>query len=776
MIAPYCIDSKRRRQLMASQLNGLLEMVPIGTVGAVLSVLLLTNMMQGTSVVQVALIVSAFIFVYQFMALRAYLVARQQETRREASVKIIKRLVLRAGVHGVLWGGMCYLVISSADSTDLFVSGMILGGTLLITSFCYRSVPQASLTFIAVSGIFLALGLFSRPEVISLVHVIGLIVAYYTLVPAMVLQQSKEFFTRCINELNSNEEAEISNALLNRFEETGHDWFWATDENGYLERASDNLRSFLSTVNSAFSDTATSIKLGDFDPDSCGSLSSVLAARQDFEDLGLRIDLEDGKHWVSFSGRTITRNDGSFGGFAGVCADVTKARLAEEKIVEMAIVDGLTGLHNRTSLYKEIDVMVRRLERYATPFTLLFLDLDKFKLVNDSYGHHVGDALLKEASNRIRSVLRDKDVVGRLGGDEFAVLVQETNDPVFVAKLAARIIQIVSEPYEVENETLYIGLSVGIAMAPIHGTQREQLLRNADLALYRAKDDGRGVFRYFEAQMDFEQRERRMLEQEMRQALSDNEFEMKFQPMISTQSGRVACMEALIRWNHSIRGRLSPDEFISIAEQSNLIVDVGRWSIKSACNTALTWPEDVKVAVNISGMHFMRSDIVGDVRQVLEETGITPSRLEVEITESILIDNNGETVTKLNGLRALGVSIAMDDFGTGYSSLGYLTRFKFDRLKIDKSFLMGMEENENRKAIVYAISALGENLNIDITVEGVETREHVEFLKTIHCDQAQGYYYSKPIPVSEVPAFLLRTFSEAISTRSPATIKGNTAA
>ena len=757
------VNASHRRKITAGQIQGLLQMAPLAAFGAVLAMALAVSLLWPTEARNATLAISFAIAFLQYLSLRAYYKSRNILTRVEGNPRIIRAVVVNAALYGSLWGILSVLILGYVAPDGLFISGILLAGILMTTVYCFRTVLQASFAFIGISGVMLAIAFNSRPEFIGVLPSAALIALYFSVVPYIAYLQTRDFISHFRGELKSQDEAEISNALLRQFEETGNEWFWATDSDGYLERASEELKSVLACADERFlnDDFHTSLVL--CDKRETNQLASALETKSDFQDVRVSIDLDGEQHWLAFSGKASARDDNSFSGYIGVCADITKEKLAEEKIVELAMMDGLTNLHNRTSFYTELDAIVRRLERYGTPFSLMFLDLDKFKLVNDSYGHHVGDGLLKEAAKRILKVLRGNDVVGRLGGDEFAIIVEETSDPVFIAKLAARIIQEVSLPYEVEGETLYIGVSVGVALAPVHGTQREQLLRNADLALYRAKDDGRGVFRYFEAQMDFEQRERRMLEQEMRQALTDEEFEMKFQPMISTKTGRVVCMEALIRWNHEIRGLLSPDEFISIAEQSNLIVDVGRWSLLSACRTATSWPENIGVAVNVSALHFMRSDVIGDIADVLKATGLAPSRLEIEITESILIDHNDETVTKLRGLKDLGITIAMDDFGTGYSSLGYLTRFRFDRLKIDKSFLKDMDKEDDRKAIIYAISTLGENLGIEITVEGVETIEHVEFLKTIYCDQAQGFYYSRPISADQVAGFVLKTFSETVS-------------
>ena len=761
------LSMHNRRCVRGAQIQSVIKMAPLGTVGIVLALILFNSIAWKTPAHIMIMVFSGLLMFVQLSALSVYFTNKKTKQRLEASLSTLGKIGISGGLFGTLWGAIGYLAILSATKENLFIVGLLISATLFTTLYCFRTVFMGSISFIVTSGIIIGDAFYMRGELVTWHASLLLLASYFLLVAGISFTQMKDFVKNTVAEIKSSEAAKFSDALLHQFEETSNEWFWAIDHKGRPEKLSDELTRVLEKSGLNLLGMRQQTQSSETDATDVADLNKHLKSSDEFNNVRVLIAIDGEAHWLSFSGRRIIDKQGVFTGYIGVCSDVTRERQNEQKLQELASKDGLTGLMNRVSFYELLDIMVRRLERYGKSFTVIFLDLDRFKLVNDTYGHQAGDALLVEVGVRIKKIIRDHDVIGRLGGDEFAIAIDKGNDPILIAKLCSRIIQAVSEPYFVDGETLYIGVSLGVAMAPVHGTQREQLLRNADLALYRAKEEGRGVFRYFEAQMDFQQRERRILEQEMRQALTDNEFEMKFQPLISTKSGAVVAMEALIRWNHEVRGSLSPDEFIPIAEQSNLIISVGRWSLRSACLTACTWPENVGLAVNISALHFMRSDIVRDVSSVLEETGLAADRLEIELTESILVEDSDETITKLNGLRKLGVSIAMDDFGTGYSSLGYLTRFQFDRIKIDKSFLMNMHKNDQYKAIINTISTLGENLDINITVEGVETIEHVDFIKTITCDKAQGFYYSPPLQASEVPAFLLKTFLETIPDMNP---------
>jgi diguanylate cyclase (GGDEF)-like protein len=387
-------------------------------------------------------------------------------------------------------------------------------------------------------------------------------------------------------------------------------------------------------------------------------------------------------------------------------------------------------------------------------FAVLCLDLDRFKSVNDALGHPFGDKLLRHVAERIRGCVREGDTVARLGGDEFAVLQGNISEPSEASLLAARLNAAISAPFDLDGHQVVIGVSVGIAFAPSDADDPDQLLKSADMALYRAKSDGRGTYRYFEREMDALMQARRELELDLRRAIAESEFELYYQPLINLTSGKICGFEALLRWNHPTRGLIPPTDFIPLAEETEMIVPIGEWVLRQACLEATKWPAELRVAVNLSTVQFKKRDLADIVSGALADAGLAPKRLEVEITESVLLLNNEATLTTLHQLREIGVRISMDDFGTGYSSLSYLRSFPFDKIKIDRSFVHDLPTSQDSMAIIRAVTGLGASLGMATTAEGVETEEELAHLKREGCTEAQGYLFSRPKPASELPALL----------------------
>jgi len=409
------------------------------------------------------------------------------------------------------------------------------------------------------------------------------------------------------------------------------------------------------------------------------------------------------------------------GGWAVTLEDVSLRRAAEESAAEMARLDPLTRLPNRLFLRERLNQALARLERTAEPFALLLIDLDRFKPVNDTLGHPIGDALLEKVADRLRSTLRPSDSVARIGGDEFVILQTDIADAKATQALARRLVDLLGRTYMVEGQLLSIGASIGIALAPNDASDADHLLKNADLALYRAKVEGRGTFRFFEPSMDARMQARRRLELDMRQALARREFALFYQPQLNLENNRLVGCEALIRWFHPERGLVPPNDFIPIAEDIGLIVPIGEWVIRQACRDAASWPLPLAVAVNVSPAQFKSDRLVETVMSALCYSGLPADRLEVEITEGVLLQENQKTLQTLHQLRDLGVRVSMDDFGTGYSSLSYLRSFPFDKIKIDRSFVQDMARKPDGDAIIRAISGLGKSLGMTTVAEGVET-------------------------------------------------------
>lgn len=426
----------------------------------------------------------------------------------------------------------------------------------------------------------------------------------------------------------------------------------------------------------------------------------------------------------------------------------------EAQIRSLAFTDPLTGLSNRAQFQAELDAHARSRRGRDRGFALMMIDLDRFKTVNDTLGHAVGDLLLQRAARRLEAAVRDGDVVARLGGDEFAILQPSVADPGDARVLAARVVDLLARPFLLNGNVVNIGASVGVALAPADGEEPQALLRNADLALYKAKAEGRCAFRMFEPGLDARMQARRALELDMRRAVAREEFEVHYQPLVDAKSGRVTGAEALVRWRDAQRGLVSPAEFIPLAEETGMISAIGRWVLRTACAEAATWPEGLTVAVNLSPVQFRDTRLADVVKTVLSETGLDPRRLELEITEGVLIADEERTLATLVALRECGVRISMDDFGTGYSSLSYLRRFPFDKIKIDQSFIRQVPENLESAAIVRAIITLGACLGMSTTVEGVETAEQLAFTTAEGCDHVQGYLLSRPLTADSFIEFL----------------------
>jgi diguanylate cyclase (GGDEF)-like protein len=480
----------------------------------------------------------------------------------------------------------------------------------------------------------------------------------------------------------------------------------------------------------------------------------------------LATDTEDGR------ALTLDLEPMENGGVVVLVEDVTERKNAEAKIHHLARYDTLTGLPNRTFFHDQMEWALANLKRDAN-CAVLFVDLDQFKQVNDTLGHPAGDALLCAVAERLRNIARDTDFVARFGGDEFVMLQNPVRGADGAATLARRIVEELSESYDIDGHRVVVGASVGIAIAPRDGAQADLLLKNADMALYRAKSEGRGLWRFFEPDMDVKAQARRSLELDLRHAVATGSFALHYQPLVNLKSNRISTCEALLRWSHPERGMVSPATFIPIAEEMGLIVDIGNWVLSRACHDCAQWPDDVRVAVNLSPIQFRHGDVLQSVANALAESGLAPSRLEIEITESVLLHDTEATRAILQQLRALGVRISLDDFGTGYSSLSYLHNFPLQKVKIDRSFLSGIGENKRASPLLRNVARLITELGLAVTMEGVETHEQLELIAAEGTfDEAQGFLFSPAIPAREIAVLLdpalMRSFISAAVTRKVA--------
>jgi len=444
------------------------------------------------------------------------------------------------------------------------------------------------------------------------------------------------------------------------------------------------------------------------------------------------------------------------GGWVSTHEDITAQRRAETRIAHMSRHDSLTGLANRVLLREWLEEALTG-ARSAAPCALLRLGLDHFKRIHDSQGHMTGDALLRAVAERMRRLVRESGAIARIGGDEFAIVQNGVSQPAQAKALAARLISGLDFPFEIGGRWFGVGASIGIAIAPADEggpLEADQLLRNADIALCRAKAEGRGCYRVFALEMDTLMQARGTLELGLRKALREEEFALLYQPLVHVQSRRLTGFEALIRWQHPERGLVNPGEFIPLAEEAGLVTEIDEWVLRAACREAAGWPEEVRVAVNLSAAHFQSGAVIGTVAGALTESGLRPGRLEIEITESMMIENSESALASLHQIHDLGARISMDDFGTGYSSLGYLRNFRFDKIKIDQSFIRELATRADSIAIIRAITSLCDSLGMASTAEGVETEEQMTALVQEKCTEAQGYLFGRPCPASEIPTLL----------------------
>ncbi|HET7922983.1 MAG TPA: EAL domain-containing protein, partial [Gammaproteobacteria bacterium] len=488
-------------------------------------------------------------------------------------------------------------------------------------------------------------------------------------------------------------------------------------------------------------------------------LQSLLQDYSEYHDQEVEYQRKDGSRFFGLnSAIAVYDDDGKLLYFDGVISDITERKRVERQMYQLAHYDALTGLPNRSLLRDRLAQAIADAGRRAERLAVVFVDLDRFKNVNDSLGHENGDHLLKVVARRLTDCVRLNDSVSRQSGDEFILILRDIADAASASNIAAKILESVGGLYTIGTHELHVTLSIGVSLFPDDGVEVEELIRNADTAMYQAKENGRANFQFFTPEMTQRTHARLSLENELRHALERNEFSLTYQPQINLHNGRIACAEALLRWNSQSLGRVAPAQFIPVAEQNGLIVPIGEWVLRSACRQLRDWQQQgltpIPMAVNLSPIQFLRNDMAGTIAAILDETGLDPALLELELTENVIMQDTRETSMMMRRLNHLGVGISIDDFGTGYSSLSYLKRFHIDKIKIDQSFVRDITTDPDDAAIINAVIGLGRSLNVKVVAEGAETAEQLEFLRRCHCDLIQGYHFSKPLPADEFAQLL----------------------
>ncbi len=537
------------------------------------------------------------------------------------------------------------------------------------------------------------------------------------------------------------------------------DWYWETDAQSRFTRLDSRESGMRQSQNPLIGRCIWESTMQPHLPGGWDDYRALLDARQSFRDIVMQ-RMAQGKspYYISMSGEPMFDASGAFIGYRGISREITEQKVAEEHIHHMARHDGLTGLPNRLLFSSLLNAALKTAARYKRSFAVMFIDLDRFKFINDTLGHEAGDTLLKEITGRFKEALRASDVIARLGGDEFVVLVQEVPDRDHAATVARKLLSTAIRPVMLLGQECRVTASVGISLYPGDGEDEQTLMKNADSAMYHAKEEGKNNFQFYSSEISTQTLERLTLESNLRRAMERREFTLAYQAKVDLKSGRITGVEALLRWHNAELGAVSPAKFIPVAEETGLIVHIGRWVMKTACEQNVAWQRQglppISMAVNLSVRQFSDEHLVDDVAAILQETGMAPQLLELEITEGMIVHNVERAIRLLTAIKQLGVRLAIDDFGTGYSSLGQLKNFPIDTLKVDRSFIRDLATDSEDKAITSAIIAMGKTLSLTVVAEGVETVEQQAFLREQACDEMQGYYFSKPIAADDFAALL----------------------
>ncbi|WP_341711179.1 EAL domain-containing protein [Erythrobacter sp.] len=676
-------------------------------------------------------------------------------------VEDMRRHAVCSGAKGVVWaiGLMVFASVGHGENAALVWS--IAAALVLVSAISRFSAPLSSIVFtcaVGFGGLIAALITFN--VTLAVVVLATVFFAVFGLIEnARVAVEAR------IGEAAIQEKSEVVSMLLREFEENQADWLWQIDTRRRLKAVSPRFAFALGKTASelegmSFFELIAGTSLGNAgNGEGLRDFADKLKRKEPFSDLTVSVSLEGGLRWWELSGTPIIDENGLFQGWRGVGSDVTEKRESSEKIAYLARYDTLTALPNRLMLNEALGEALKYAEHWRTRCAFLMIDLDRFKAVNDSLGHLVGDRMLAQVASRLKGMIHEGEICGRLGGDEFGIVIRDASDKRRIDALARAVIQRLSEPYEIENQILYVGASVGSAIGPRDGHTVEELLRNADLALYRAKDAGGGEHCDYEPLLHANAQEKRQLEHSLRSALEKNELLLHYQPVVDAITEEVVSFEALVRWNSSEHGFVSPAKFIPLAEDTRLIVPIGTWVLQQACNeAAASWPKNVKVNVNVSPEQLLEPEFATTVVRALSQSGLDPNRLEIEVTESIFLRDASVARKALEQCIALGCSVALDDFGTGYSSLGYLRKLKFSTIKVDRSFVQGAAQHSPESlAIIRAVVAMADSLGMTTTAEGVENDEEAQMIRQLGCTKIQGFHFGRPMTAVDARLVFART-------------------
>jgi diguanylate cyclase (GGDEF)-like protein/PAS domain S-box-containing protein len=749
-------------RIRGEQFNGVLRNTPWIILAMIANAAVLVASLWQSADRDAVIVWALFVVIPAGFVLAKSLRAKARPRRPTVSPRAMRITTLNAAVLGMLWALVPILFLNSAPGQAKVIVATLCAGMMCAGAFALGSMPVAAIVYAdlilgGAASALLQTGETFYALLAALLFVFACSTARSAIDHATLLAE------RAIAQFEGERQRDLIGSLLQEFETNATDWLWETDQAGRLTHASARLAALSGQPVSEMLGRSYREVLVPGMPElveaaaTRAELAERLGARTTFRNIVVPVTAGGSTQWWALAGKPIHDADGIFTGFRGFGADVTESRAADAKIRRMALHDSLTDLPNRARFAQELEQATQRLAEGGDPFAVMCLDLDHFKSINDTQGHPAGDAALVEAARRLSVCVGKAGVVARLGGDEFGVIQTHGVSLEATSELAKRMNQALSAETLVDGANVATGVSIGIAIAPTDGTDVAMLLKHSDLALYRAKAEGRGGFRFFEPGMDAKAKERRALEIDLRAALPNGELMLVFQPLIGLANDDIRCCEALLRWNHPVRGMVQPMDFIPLAEETGLIQPIGEWVIREACRAATGWPEHIAVAVNLSAVQFHSPDIVAAVQRALEETGLEPQRLELEVTETVLITEMERALAVLNTLRQMKVRIALDDFGTGYSSLSYLRKLPFDKIKIDRSFVRDLTTHAESQAIVGALIGLAGDLGVAVTAEGVETQDQLAHLRASGCEEAQGFLISKPQSAAAITAFIAQS-------------------
>ncbi len=674
-----------------------------------------------------------------------WLAARRTGMQAARSIKVINGLFVGLGVF---WGALICLLMAIADQEQRCLLYAVAAGCLA-TPILFSPASCAFAYWVPFSlGSVVALW-------VSPVHdpfTVTCLLSFIALSGFCITYINKRLNERAVGALRLAENSEVIKLLLRDFQESASDWLWETNQALQLQHVSKRLSQVSGRTQHELAGVFPFCFLGEapgtaYPPGSpVGTLISSIASRVAFRDLVIPVPVAGETRYWALTGKPVFDKYGEFGGYHGVGSDITTERRAAEQIGFLARHDQLTKLPNRLLFTETLTQWCDHAG--CRPFAVFYIDLDDFKTINERLGHGVGDAVLTGVADRLRAGLAEGDFVARLGGDEF-VLLRHCENAAGIASLATTLLESLAQPYTVDGQNPGLTASIGIVLAPQDGRHPNQLLVHADLAMYRAKADGKARLCFYDNDMDARMQDRRQLRADLRQALAAGEFLVEYQPVINLADAAMVGAEALIRWQHPVRGLLQPGEFISLVEESGLIGPVGEFVLRQACRQAASWPAHISIAVNLSPLQFRDAGLVAMIGAALADAGLAPQRLELEITETTMLETDSQTMDALWQLHGKGVRIALDDFGTGYSSLSYLRRFPFDKVKIDRSFIHDLGAESDDSSIILAIIGLAERMNMTVTAEGVETCAQMRLLRMYNCPQVQGFLFSRPVPADD---------------------------